>query len=133
MNKLMDCGRVIPFHVFFILQKSWQADRFRRQGKNLEEGTVKGKEIFVDQAVPGQDVLINADSQQGTDLVVGIKGKSLSISDQDKENVQQKFMMTETGPETMPEKTVFNKGETAINGSDPVTDKWISHNAPPFL
>ena len=42
-------------------------------------------------------------------------------------------MVTETGPETMPKKTVFNKGETAGNAADPVTDKWISHNTPPLL
>jgi hypothetical protein len=41
-------------------------------------------------------------------------------------------MVVETGPETMPEEPVFNKGETPVNGSDSVADKWISHNAPPF-
>jgi len=93
----------------------------------------KAKEILVDQAVSGQDVFINADGQQGTYFIVRIEGKSLSVSDQDKEKIQEQFMMTETGPETMPEKTVFNKGETSVNGSDPVADKWISHNTPPFL
>ena len=42
-------------------------------------------------------------------------------------------MVTETGPETMPEKTVFNKGETAGDAADPLADKWVSHNAPPFF
>jgi len=41
-------------------------------------------------------------------------------------------MVTETGPETVSEKTVFDKGETAGDPAYPVMDKWISHNRPPF-
>ena len=40
--------------------------------------------------------------------------------------------MAKTGPESMPEKAVFDKGEAAIDLSDSIADKWISHNAPPY-
>ncbi len=40
--------------------------------------------------------------------------------------------MAKSGPEPMAEKTVFDKGEAAIDLSDSIADKWISHNAPPY-
>lgn len=41
-------------------------------------------------------------------------------------------MMTKRGPESMPEKAVFDKGKAATDAADTLTDKWFSHNAPPF-
>ena len=35
--------------------------------------------------------------------------------------------MVKTGPESMSEKTMLHKSETAIDFPDPVADKWLSH------
>jgi len=42
-------------------------------------------------------------------------------------------VVTECRPETVPEKTVFDSGKTAVDASDSCGDKRFSHGTPPSL
>lgn len=62
-NELANRRRILSFHIFVILQKAGQPYRFRRQREYLKIRSVKGQQLFADEAVPGQDVLIKSDSE----------------------------------------------------------------------
>jgi len=129
----MNGCRIFPTHVFLIPEQSRMAYRFSRQGQYLEESTVKGQQVFVDETVPGKDIFIDANGKQGTDLVVGIKRQSLPVSHHGQEKIEQQFVVRETAPETVAEKAMLDESKTAADCSDALGKKWISHDRPPFL
>jgi hypothetical protein len=56
-----------------------------RQREDLECAAVKGEEIFVNETIPCQDELIDADSQECADLVIAVEGQSVSVGHEDQE------------------------------------------------
>jgi hypothetical protein len=44
--------------------------------EHLKEGAVKGNEILSYESVPGLNVLIDRELEQGADGIIGVKGKS---------------------------------------------------------
>lgn len=42
-------------------------------GENLKESPVKGQEVLVNKTISGQDICININGEQGTNLIVWIE------------------------------------------------------------
>jgi hypothetical protein len=57
----------------------WRLERAFRQIQHLKQGTVKGNQIFPDQAVSGLNILIKADLKKGANGVIGVKGQTKAI------------------------------------------------------
>jgi hypothetical protein len=97
--------------------------------ENLESATVKGDEVLFNEPVPCQDELIDADSQKGAHLVIGVKRQAVSVGDEHQEQVEQKFTVTEGVEKPLFEETVLDKSETAGDLTDPVgTKDHFSHH-----
>jgi hypothetical protein len=125
----MYCSWVFPFHICLLLQEMPASNYLLRQRKNLKESAVECQEILVYKVISGQDISININGELRAYFIVGVERQTIPVCHQDKEEIQQQFFMAKAGPEAMPEETMLNKGETAINLSDSVADKWISHKS----
>jgi len=66
------------------------ADGFRREIEDLEKLPVKGKQVPLDQIVPGFDVFIERQVKHATDGIIGIIGDAVAVGCQDKEKIQKK-------------------------------------------
>jgi len=63
------------------------------QIEDLEEGTVKGNQIFLDKPISRLNVLIKADLQKRADGIIGVKRQAAAIRSKDKEQIKQKFFL----------------------------------------
>jgi hypothetical protein len=96
-----------------------------RQGKYLEHTAVKSDEVLLNQLVPGLDVVIEAHPQKRADLVVAVVGKSMPIGDENKEEIEQEFVVGKRAEEAGSEKPMLYVGEASLNGAEPLWDKRL--------
>ena len=70
----MDSCGVMLFHFFLVRQRLGGRYHLFREGQNLKELAIKGDQIFFDQSVSCQDVIIDSNPQKIADPVIAIKG-----------------------------------------------------------
>jgi len=134
-NELTDGGRVPLIHLLLGFKRFCNlSDGLIRQREHLEQMPVKSDELFLDQRVSGEQILIGIDAQKGTDLVKAVVGESLAIGHQDQKQVEQELMVAEAGPEALSHKAVLDEGEAAGDCADPPGTQWRSlyHGSPPW-
>jgi hypothetical protein len=102
---------------------------FCGQVEHLKQGPIKGDQVFSDEGVPGPKVVVYRELEQRTNGVVGVKGKTLAVGDQDQEKVQEQLFLIEGRKKAVGEKTVGDKAEAALNASDSigVEDLLLDH------
>jgi hypothetical protein len=81
--------------------------------ENLESETVKGDEVLFNEPIPCQDELVDADSQKGAHLVIGVKRQAVSVGHEHQEQVEQKLTACESVEKPLFEETVLDESETA--------------------
>lgn len=112
----MDGRRVPLSHVVWGFEKSHrETEGLFGKGEDLEPVTVEGKEVFVDESISGQDVVVDPKAQDRADPVVAVKGDAVSIGCEDQEEVQEKLVVCETLKEPVPEEPVFECGKASRN------------------
>jgi len=116
--------RGITSHPVFLFPRMQGPARASRRGfrkrEDLKQETVKTDQILLDQTFPGNDVIIRAESNQAADLLVAVIGQPFAVRDHDQEHIEQQLIMTQGIPESVPEKSVFDKGKAAGNLSNPM-------------
>ena len=93
---------------------------FFRQLEYLKEGAIKGDQVFLDKAVPGGKVFIDAELQQRADGIIGVKGKPIAIRDKHEEEVHKELLLIQGAHKPIGEEPVRDKAEPAIDTSDAV-------------
>jgi hypothetical protein len=132
---VVDGGRVFSFHVFPGSQDRWgQMLRPFRKGEHLKDAAVESDKILLDQLISGLEVLIEAHLQERAKLVVAVKGKAMTIGDQNQKEIEQQFMMGKSAPEPISEESMFDGGEASLNGTQSLWDKrfLVDHDFAPF-
>ena len=131
---LMDSGRVFVLHLFMPFERWWLCSGLG-QREELEGTAIKSDEVLFDESVPGQDELIDADSQKGAHLVIGVKRQAVSVGHEHQEQVEQKLAVREGEEEALFEKAVLDKSEGAIDLTDAVgtKDDFFHHGLCPPL
>ena len=132
---VVDGGRVFSFHVFSGFQdRRGQMLRPFRKGEHLEDAAVESDKILLDQLISGFEVVIEAQLQERAKLVVAVKGKAMTIGDQNQKEIEQQFMMGKSAPEPISEESMFDGGEASLNGTQSLWDKrfLVDHDFAPF-
>jgi len=85
------------------VQRSWPlAYRCWGQREDLKEVAIKGDEVLVDEGIAGHAVVIQRALQQRTDLLVAVVRPAVAVRDQAEKPIEQKRMLTQSGPEAIP-------------------------------
>jgi hypothetical protein len=103
------------------------------QRKHLEHVTIEGDQAFLDQGVPGKQVLINTKTQKTAHFVVAVKAKPFAVTGQHQKQVKYKLMMGKALKKAIPEETMLQKSKAALNLTDPIWTKRSSLNHKKFL
>ena len=96
--------------------------------KHLKEGAVKNEEVFLDQGVSCLDIDVYGNAQVGADAVIGVERNTVSVPCQEQKQVKQQFVVREGVEKAILQEAMFNKGEGASNGSDPLWGKDVFFN-----
>ena len=92
----MDGCRIMLVHVVLRFEEvCGGTGGFLRKGEHLETAAVESEEILVDEAVSGQDVIVQQQVKNPADPVITVKGDAVSIAGEDQEDVKEKFMVSE--------------------------------------
>jgi hypothetical protein len=71
---VMDGGRIMSCHIPLGLKESRRSILLSiGEGEHLEKAAVKGDKIFLDEVIPGFEVVLDVHLQKGTDLVVAVE------------------------------------------------------------
>ena len=87
------------------------------KGEYLEDATVKGDQVLLDQSISGFQVVIEAHLQKRAEFVVAVEGKPMAVGDENEQEIEQELMVRKSTPEPVPEESVFNGGEASLNGT----------------
>src|SRR5919109_5300926 len=88
-DDLPDGGRVGLCHVRRAVERSGRmAHGCGWQREHLKEVTIKRNEVLLDQGIAGEEVVIQGELQQRTDLIETIVGETVAISDQDQKHIE---------------------------------------------
>jgi hypothetical protein len=90
------------------------------QIEHLKKGPVKSDQIFLDESVSGLDVVLHRKLEQGTNGIVGVKGQTLAVGDQNEEKVQEQLFLIEGRKKTVGDKAMRDKTETTFDPSYPL-------------
>jgi hypothetical protein len=133
-NVLVDGGRVFVLHLLMPFERGWLWPVLG-QREDLEGAAIKGDEVLSNEPVPGQDELIDRDSQKGAHLVIGVKRQAVSVGHEHQEQVEQKFTVGEGEEEALFEEAMLDKSEGASDLTDPVgtKDDFFHHGLRPPL
>jgi hypothetical protein len=88
--------------------------------KHLKETAIKSNEIFFNEFIPGEDVLINRDTKKRADFIIAVIGESFTICHYSQEEVEQKLMVIKATEKPIMQKSMFNESETSGDLSDPI-------------
>jgi hypothetical protein len=91
----------------------------------LKNGSVKSDQIFFDQTVSGFQILIDAEAKQRANGIAAIKGQAITISGQYQKQIQQQFVLTHRGQESIGKETMGNKAKAPLNLSYPFGDEYF--------
>lgn len=96
---------------------------------------VKGDEVLVYQCVPRIYIIVRADGKQGADFVKTIIRKAGPIPNYYQKQIEDKFMMSQRVPKSLPQKLVTNPRKSAVNLSDTITyyRLFLYHNTLQWL
>jgi hypothetical protein len=108
--------------------------RTLRQGEHLKEGAVEGEQILIDEGIAGSDIVVDAEADQGAELIVAVVREPMAIGDQDQEHIKQALLMSEVNPEAIAQKPMFNESEAPLDLSHPLRDQefFVNHRYSPF-
>jgi hypothetical protein len=93
---------------------------FCGQIEHLEEGSIKSDQILLDEGISGPEVIVHRKLEQGTNGIVGVKGQTLAVGDQNEEKVQEQLFLIEGRKKTVGDKAMRDKTETTFDPSYPL-------------
>src|SRR5208282_348189 len=112
-------GGIASFHIIGGFEQSGPIqDRFFGKGEQLEQRAVEGQEVFFYKLVPCLDIVFNGKPEERADSVVCVEGDPVSVGSQNKEGVQEQFVMAKVCKKTVPQKTMLYECEAARNFSN---------------
>ena len=101
-------GGIASFHIIGGCEQSGPIqDRFFWKGEQLEQRAVKSQEVFFYKLVPCLDIFLNGEPENRADSVVSVERNTVSVGDQNKEGVQEQFVMAQGCKKTVAQKTML--------------------------
>lgn len=76
---------------------------------------VEGEQVFADETVSREDVVLYPQVEDGAYAIVAVKGNAISISGEDQEEVKGELMMGEGLQETALKEAVLDKGKASLD------------------
>jgi len=129
----MDGCRIMPPHVVLRFKESCEwTDGLFWKGEDLETVAVEGKQVFIDERVSGQDIVIHTQAKGPADPVIAVKGNAISIGCEDQEKVKEKLVVGEALHETVLKQPVLDEGKASGDLSSSFRQEWgsVNHGSP---
>src|SRR5208283_3788610 len=96
----------------------WAADRPFRKGEDLEQRAVESNEVLFYEQVSGLYVFFHGQPENRAYPVVSVEGDPVPIPRQNKEDMEQQFMVAKAFKEAAPQKAMLDEGKPASNLSN---------------
>ena len=101
-DDLPDGGRVGLGHLLRTVEWCWRLEHGTGwQREHLKEVPIKCNEVLFNERMTRDEVVIQGELQQRTNLIEAVVGQAMTISHQDEKHLEQECMLAETAPEAI--------------------------------
>ena len=133
-NDVPNGGGIGLGHLLRAVERGWRVEhRVGRQREHLKELAIKRDEVLLDEGITGEEVVIQGELSQRTDLLEALGGQAVSSSDQDHKPLEEQCMLTEPAPEAIADEAMLEESKAAGNLANPLGTQGPlgNHDAPP--
>lgn len=129
----MDGRGIVPCHVDPCFEKFSRArDGLFGKGEDLETVSVEGEKVMFDQRISSQDVVVDWQVKDRADLVIAVKGDTVSVGCEGEEEVEDHLVVGEALQEAIPQEPVLDSGKASLDpaGSSGYKERSVNHGSP---